>query len=438
MNDNITEESNKVELQNAITDNQDEKKNKKGEGKRFFAGLLSGVLLAALLFGTIYIGKQIYTLYLYKQVKQAATDTKDGASEEIINADTNRKMKVIEDTIDKYYLDDVDSAKLQNGIYSGMVGSLEDPYSTYYSVEDLEQMKMDTEGVYYGIGAYVGIDKDTQMCAISSVIPNTPAEESGLRAGDIIYKVDSTSTQGMETTDVVTLIKGEENTTVHLTIVRENENDFLEIDVQRRKIETPTVNYEMKDNGIAYIQITEFDEVTTDQFTEALAVCKESGMKGMVLDLRSNPGGSLSVVCDISRKILPKGLIVYTEDKYGQREEYSCDGTNELKIPLAVLVNGYSASASEILAGAIKDYGIGTLIGTQTFGKGIVQRIIALSDGSALKLTVSKYFTPNGKNIHGIGIEPDKIVEFDSDAYYDKGVDNQLNTALEYMKEQIE
>ena len=275
------------------------------------------------------------------------------------------------------------------------------------------------------------------MSVISSVIPNTPAEEVGLRAGDIIYKVEDTSTQGMETTEVVKLIKGEEGTTVHLTIVRENESDFLEMDVERRKIETPTVNYEMKDNGIAYIQITEFDEVTTDQFSEALAVCKGSDMKGLVLDLRGNPGGSLSVVCDIARKLLPKGLIVYTEDKYGQKEEYSSDGTNQIEVPMVVLVNGYSASASEILAGAIKDYGVGTLMGTTTFGKGIVQRIISLSDGSALKLTVSKYYTPNGQNIHGVGIEPDEVVEFDSDAYYNDDIDNQLDAAMEYLKKEI-
>ena len=434
MDENMTQVNKSSELQSDLENTTRNKNIGNGGGKKFLAGLLSGILLMALIFGGVYIGKQVYTIYLYKQT---TAKTEADKSEEIISADTNRKMKVIEDTIEKYYLDEVDKDKLQNGIFSGMVSSLQDPYSTYYSQEDLEQMKMDTEGVYYGIGAYVGIDKSSQMSAISSVIPDTPAEEAGVRAGDIIYKVDGTSTQGMETTDVVKLIKGEEGTKVHLTIVRENENDFLEIDVERRKIETPTVNYEMKDNGIAYIQITEFDEVTTNQFTEAMAVCKESDMKGMILDLRSNPGGSLSVVCDIARKILPKGLIVYTEDKYGQREEYSCDGSNKLTVPLVVLVNGYSASASEILAGAIKDYGVGTLIGTQTFGKGIVQRIIALSDGSALKLTVSKYYTPNGKNIHGIGIEPDQKVEFDADSYYDKGIDNQLNTAMDYITDKV-
>ena len=236
---------------------------------------------------------------------------------------------------------------------------------------------------------------------------------------------------------MVSLIRGEENTSVHLTLIREGEEDYVEVDVTRRQVESPTVEYEMLDNNIAYIQITEFDQVTIDQFTEALAVCKGSDMEGLILDLRSNPGGSLNAVCEIARKILPKGLIVYTEDKYGAKEELTCDGNNEIQVPMVVLVNDYSASASEILAGAIQDYGKGILMGTQTYGKGIVQRVIALSDGSAVKLTISHYYTPNGRNIHEVGIEPDVIVEFDGEAYYNDGFDNQLEEAVTYMKEQL-
>ena len=193
----------------------------------------------------------------------------------------------------------------------------------------------------------------------------------------------------------------------------------------------------MMEDGIGYIQITEFDEVTEDQFAEALAECKGKGMKALILDLRSNPGGNLSTVCEIARMVLPKGLIVYTEDKYGKRDEYSSDGFRKLQVPAVVLVNGYSASASEILAGAMKDHGIATIMGTTTFGKGIVQRVISLSDGSAVKLTVSKYYTPNGNNIHEKGIEPDVVVELDTDAYYNEGTDNQLQEAVKYLKENI-
>lgn len=240
---------------------------------------------------------------------------------------------------------------------------------------------------------------------------------------------------GMELSEIVSLVKGEEGTKVHLTIYREGESDYLEMDVERRKIEAPTVKYEMLENNIGYIQITEFDDVTTDQFTEALAVIKGSDAEGLVLDLRGNPGGSLDVVVDIARQILPKGLIVYTEDKYGKRDEYTCDGKHELDMPLVVLVNGNSASASEILAGAIQDYNKGTLVGTTTFGKGIVQRVLPLTDGTALKLTISSYYTPKGNNIHGVGIEPDVVCELDGDAYYDKNVDNQLEKAVEILSE---
>ena len=193
----------------------------------------------------------------------------------------------------------------------------------------------------------------------------------------------------------------------------------------------------MYDHKIGYIQITEFDEVTTNQFKENLEMLQGDGMEALILDLRSNPGGSLSAVVDIAGMILPKGLVVYTEDKNGKREEYYSDGKHELTIPMAVLVNGASASASEILSGAIKDYGIGTLMGTKTFGKGIVQRPITLSDGSAVKLTVSSYYTPKGNNIHGIGIEPDVEYIFDANAYYDNRYDNQLEKAREYLSDKL-
>lgn len=407
-----------------------EQMEQKREKNGYWSGLLSGLLLAVFLVGCIYIGSQIFQA---KETKEAAK-TEDAL---LLNDYTEAKIGVIQDTINQYYLNDVDREQLENGIYSGLVDSLEDPYSVYYSEEELKELQMSTEGIYYGIGAYISKAVTDGYCTISGVIENTPAEEAGLRAGDIIYEVGGVSTQGMETTEVVALIKGEEGTQVVLTVIREGENDYLEIPVERRKIESPTVSSEMLDEDIAYIQITEFDDVTEDQFAEALAECKGKGMKGLILDLRSNPGGNLSTVCEIARMLLPEGMIVYTEDKYGNRDEYTCDGTRQLQVPAVVLVNGYSASASEILAGAMKDYKIATIMGTTTFGKGIVQRVIALSDGSAVKLTVSKYYTPNGNNIHEKGIEPDIEVDFDAEAYYDEGIDNQLQEAVSHLTSQL-
>ena len=261
--------------------------------------------------------------------------------------------------------------------------------------------------------------------------------ESGLLQGDYIYKVNGEDMQDKDSSYVVSKIKGEEGTKVMMTVLRETESEPLEIEVERRKIESPTVEYEMFDNGMAYIQIVEFDLVTTDQFKDAYKQACLDGMNGLIIDLRSNPGGNLSTVCDIARMILPKGLIVYTEDKYGERVEYSCDGSQQIEVPLVVLTDGYSASASEILAGAVKDYGIGTLVGTTTYGKGIVQKVISLTDGSAVKLTVSTYYTPNGNNIHEKGVTPDVEVPFDAEQYV-AGVDNQLEKAKEILAQQME
>lgn len=402
-----------------------------GGGGSFLLGMVLGVFLTTLICGFVFVGMKVYEAVDSKNV------AKKGTATSIVSEETDKKLEAIEDVIDEYYYQDadIDVDTMTEGMYKGMVNALGDPYSVYYTEEEWNDLMQETAGIYYGIGAYLMIDPSTRLGKISGVIENTPAEEAGLRADDLLYLVDGESTMGLELSEIVSRIKGEEGTKVHLTIYREGEADYLEIDVERRQIEAPTVKYEILENDIGYIQITEFDDVTTDQFTEALAVIKGSGAKGLVLDLRGNPGGSLNVVVDIARQILPKGLIVYTEDKYGERDEYTCDGENELDMPLVVLVNGNSASASEILAGAIKDYDKGTLVGTTTFGKGIVQRVLPLTDGTALKLTISAYYTPKGNNIHGVGIEPDVVCEFDGDAYYDKDVDNQLEKALEVLGE---
>lgn len=400
------------------------------EKKSFRSGLVCGLLLAILMMGSVFIGSHVYGKFIYRNTKEASAKAKD----EVVNSSTNNKMQVIKDTIEQYYLEDVDEELMTDGIYAGMVASLGDPYSDYYSTEELESLRQQTEGIYYGIGAYIGKDEATGLPMITGTIKDTPAEASGLRYGDLICAVDDQSIEGMDNSEVVLLIKGEEGTTVKITVYREGEADYLDFDIERRRIESPTVEQEMFDGGIGYIRIMEFDDVTLDQFTEALAVCKGSDMKGLILDLRNNPGGNVSTVTEIARHILPKGLIVYTEDKAGERIEYNCDGRNELDVPMVVLVNGGSASASEILAGAIKDYGKGTLLGTTTFGKGIVQRVVPLTDGSALKLTVSSYFTPKGNNIHKVGIEPDEELKFDADAYIKDGTDNQLERAKEILR----
>ncbi len=403
----------------------------------FLVGLLTGVIISALTASCIFIGVRFADLMQHRRAKPVSME--ETAAENAVNDDSMAKLEAIEEVIGEYYYqeEDINTDAMIEGMYAGIVDSLGDPYSVYYTAEEWKQMMQDTEGIYYGIGAYISLDKTTGFGKINGVIENTPAQDAGLRENDIIYKIDGESAQGLDLTEIVSRIKGEEGTTVHLTIYREGESDYLEMDVVRRQIESPTVNYEMLDDHIGYIQITEFDDVTVNQFDEAMKEIQKADAAGLILDLRSNPGGSLSAVVDISRQLLPEGLIVYTEDRSGKRMEYSCDGDHEIRIPLVVLVNGNSASASEILAGAIKDYEKGLLVGTTTFGKGIVQRILPLTDGTAIKLTVSAYYTPKGNNIHNIGIEPDIICEFDGDAYYDDGFDNQLERGIEEINKML-
>ncbi len=398
--------------------------------KYYVLGLFTGILASLSVMFMVMGAMKFYRII--DSAKNANSIEKQAQTESITNTGVEKKLGILEDTIEKHFWKEVDTTSLENGLYRGLLSSLDDPYSVYYTSEELVALQQQTQGIYYGIGAYIEQDLETGYVRISKIIKNTPAEESDLMEDDYIYQINGEDMQGKDRTYVVSKIKGEEGTTVVITVIREGASEPLDITVERRKIESPTVEYEMLEDGTAYIQITEFDLVTTGQFEAAYNEAIADGMKGLIIDLRGNPGGNLSTVCDIARMILPKGLIVYTEDKYGKREEYTCKGDNEIKVPLVVMTNGYSASASEILAGAVKDYSIGKLVGTTTFGKGIVQKVIKLSDGSAIKLTVSSYFTPKGNNIHEIGIEPDVEVKFDAQLY-EKGTDNQLEKAKEVL-----
>lgn len=415
---------------------EQQNKPQSGGGGKFFAGLIVGIVAALLVVCVGYLGYQIQ-----QKVENGGRDSQQ------VNADSSGqdgklsdavadKIDTLEYMIERYYYkDDISREDLENGIYQGLMDAVGDPYTSYYNAEDFSTFMEQTTGAYYGIGAYVAQDTERNYPKINSPIPGSPAEEAGLRPNDIIYEVDGVSAYGMDLDKVVSLIKGEEGTTVQMTIYRDGE--YLDMAVQRRQVEIPTVEQEMLEHGMAYIRIIEFDEVTPGQFAQALQTSQSKGMRGLILDLRGNPGGSVNAVVDIARMLLPEGLVVYTEDKYGKREEYKCDGDNEFELPLVVLIDGNSASASELLSGAIQDYHKGTLVGTTTFGKGIVQQMLTLRDGSAVKITVSSYYTPKGRNIHGVGIEPDVDCPFDGEAYYGNGYDNQLEKAKEVLLEMV-
>lgn len=394
--------------------------------KQFFLGLLTGVLLTAVL---VIVGR--FGLQLRKSAVQS-TQAENGELV-LTTSGMEEKLDVIQRLINTYYLDEIDNDEVESYLYKGVIAGLGDPYAAYYTAEEYQSMMDSTSGSYYGIGVEVSQNMNTGVITVVTVFSGTPAEEAGLEPGDILYTVDGTEVTGEDLNTVVSMIKGEENTTVEIGIVREGEKDTLTFQVERRNVEVPTVEYEMLEGNIGYIALSSFDDVTYAQFMEALNTLEDQGETALIVDLRNNGGGLVSSVCNILDELLPEGLIVYTEDKYGNREEQTSDAERCFDKPLAVLVNGNSASASEIFAGAIKDYGIGTIVGTLTYGKGIVQKIYPLGDGTAIKLTTSRYYTPNGNNIHGIGIEPDVEVERDTESR----TDNQLEAAVEVIQEKL-
>ncbi len=351
---------------------------------------------------------------------------------------TVQKLNYLEELVDTEYLDEKDESSLREGLYAGLLAGLKDPYSTYYTAEQYKELNTSNEGSYVGIGAVLQ-KEDGGGAKVVQLYEGGPGEQAGLKTGDVIKAIDGTDVTEKETSDIASMVRDSEKDSVTLTIQRENEEKTQDIKVEIRDVEIKTVSHEMLSGDTGYIRIFEFSEVTSDQYKKAFADLKDQGMKKLVVDLRDNPGGLLTAVCGVLRQILPEGLIVYTEDKNGKREEETCDGKNELTMPLAVLVNGNSASASEIFAGAVKDYGIGTIVGTTTYGKGVVQTIQPLTDGSAVKITIAKYFTPKGNDINKKGITPDVEAELSGDitdwAELTHEEDTQLQTALKELEQ---
>ena len=332
--------------------------------------------------------------------------------------------------------DDLKEEDLENGLYSGYINALGDPYSVYYDEEQTKSLQESTSGEYSGIGVVFSQNQETKVITAVQVYENSPANEAGIQVNDILYKVGDKDVSGTDLSDVVQLIRGVENTTVDITVLRGDDAKEVTMTVTRRKIQVETVKSEMKDDQIGYIRVTEFDSVTYDQFKSALGSLEDQGMKGLVVDLRANPGGNLATVTQMLDLLLPKGTIVSTKDKSGHEEVISSDDEHQFTKPMSVVVDGNSASASEIFAGAIQDYGLGSIVGTTTYGKGIVQQIFDLGDGTCVKLTMAEYYTPNGRNIHKKGITPDVEVEYQQDEN-NPDADNQLDAALEQVRNKI-
>lgn len=353
--------------------------------------------------------------------------------------DDIKKQELLRGCIDQYYLEAVDDEAITEGIYKGMIEALGDPYSEYLTVEENTVREQEYEGSYKGIGVVLQQDPDTGLVTVVSCYEGSPAQEAGILEGDILYMVNGEEIAEKELDEAVAIIKSAGDEGVALTLIRNGQSDFIEVNVVPNDIVYPVVSHQMLEDGIGYLAIEVFKESTYQQFHDALEDLKSQGMRGLIVDLRNNTGGLLNSVNDILRDILPEGIIVYTVDKYGNREEYTSAGETPLEIPMVVMVNGYTASASEIFAGAVRDYEMAKLVGTQTFGKGVVQSTLQLTDGSALKLTIANYYTPNGTNINGTGLEPDEVVELDMTPLEDGTyVDNQLAKGVEVLKEMLQ
>ena len=417
--------------------------NKKEKQNSFFKGLALGTIVMGTVLTVLFLvlltrESRLYQNKIDEIVAVTSAAQEDGG--ELISDEFVQKANLIYNGILKeFYFDtDINTEKMHDLMYKAIVNSLGDKYAEYYTQEEMEELMQGAEGSYSGIGSYVGTDEESGYPILSGVFEGSPAKEAGLRDGDIIYEVNGENIGGLTLTEAVNMIKGPEGTTVDLTIVREGEEEMIYVTVERRQIDSPTVNHSMKTDDIAYIQITEFDDVTVKQFDEAYKDINKQGAKALIIDLRSNGGGNLDTVLDIARHMLPKGLITYTEERNGTVTEYSCDGKTPIQIPVVVLTNEYTASASELLTGALKDYGLAVSIGTNTFGKGIVQSVYPFTDGSGIKITTSRYYTPKGNCIHEVGIAPDIELEFDSERYYsDEKYDNQLEYAIEYLTKKI-
>ena len=345
------------------------------------------------------------------------------------------KTSLLQSIIDKYFLFDEDMTKVEDGIYAGMMNGLDDPYTVYYTKEEYKALNEDTEGKYSGIGATVSQNPKSKIITIVNVFDNSPAKEGGLLAGDIIYKIDGEEVTGTDLDVLVkTKIRGVEGSSFTMTVIRGDDRKQIDLNLTRRSIEIQTVTSKMLNDGIGYVAVSQFDALTSAQFKSNIESLKSQGMKKLIVDLRGNPGGLLDQVVDMLDYILPEGLVLYTEDKNGNKEEYYAKNPDELKIPMAVLVNENSASASEVFTATFKDFKWGKVVGKTTFGKGIVQNVLPLGDGTAVKITTQHYYPPSGYDLHKFGLKPDVDVDLNDGAVIGSDSDNQLGKAVEILK----
>ena len=422
-----------------------DEKQKKGK-RRFLSGFLAGVVAAVVVIAAVFVLPDAYRVARYG-------DTGSKISLSMLNPGVREKVRQLVDIIDQYYYEEVDESTYQEGLYAGLFDGL-DMYSIYYSKDEYASEDESITGFFAGIGAALVEDKDGRVY-ITDVYEGSPAEAAGLQIQDEILQADEYKAKDMDLDEFVSHIRGEEGTDVELTIRRVKNTDAGASEeaaddgnvetftkkLTRAQIEAPTVKDQMLSDDIGYISISSFSGQTDDQMRESITSLQEEGMDKLIIDLRDNFGGNFEAACDALDEILPAGLMIYTEDRYGQREEINGTDEEVLDIPIAVLVNGNSASASEVFAGELKDRGVATLVGTQTFGKGIVQSVYQMTDGSGFQITTQKYFTSSGYSVQDEGgVAPDVEIEYeysgDLSGDYDYLQDNQVTKAMEILEEE--
>lgn len=435
--------------------------------KAFIAGIFGSLLIIAICIGLFFAARGIISVVNtirdsnhVTMVETPAEDLAEDTNDDSTGTDENQagegsvasqmedrlppteeafteKFNEIKELIDVLYYETYSEVELYDNVYDSMLLSLDDPYSDYFTPEEMTLFMESSSGTYEGIGVVVSYSEDGNEVIVVAPYEGAPGDLAGMRPGDVIKFVDGIDLFGMSLEEAVTYIKGEKNTPVVLTIYRPSTEETFDLTIIRDEITEETVFHEVLDDNMGYIRLTGFQEVTDEQFDAALEVLQGEGIEGLIIDLRNNPGGSLDTVLNICDRILGEELIVYTENKYGDRKEYFSDAETYLDLPIVVLVNEYSASASEILSGALKDLGVGTLVGNTTFGKGLVQNIIPLEDGSAVKVTIARYYTPGGNYINEVGIEPDVEVILEDENVYmfdtEHDEDVQLQKAIEVL-----
>lgn len=397
---------------------------------------LRGVIMGAA--GCILVLLSALTIAQYAGKINVAAGLKwdeNGMSKEAV--EIKDKAEILSSYINRFYLNDIDYGKMGDIIYKAMVSGLDDKYAAYYTKDEYKDISEKTKGEFCGIGAYISQGKNDNYLKVAGVVKGGPAQKAGIKKGDIIVEVDGENIQGKDSSYAVSKMKGKKGTNVSILVMRKGNKKPITFNIKREVIHDNTVSYKMLDNNIGYISVSAFETVTKKQFKSAVDCLEKKNEKGLIIDLRDNGGGLLDTALDMLDQILPKKLVVYTKDKNGVAEEYYTKDDKEIKIPIVILVNGNSASASEVFCGALRDYGKAKLLGTKTFGKGIVQSSFAFRDGTGLKFTTSKYYTPKGINIHGTGFEPDIKVKSNGKmtALKESGykVDNQINVALDYL-----